>query len=100
MWQDYASEMDAVEDALRLARGMTYKYAAAGVNLGGGKAVIIGDPKRTDREPVFRALGKFINRLGGKYITGEDVGDPAGYGIHSHGNRACRHPADLFRRGR
>jgi leucine dehydrogenase len=74
MWQDYASEMDAVEDALRLARGMTYKYAAAGVNLGGGKAVIIGDPKRTDREPVFRALGKFINRLGGKYITGEDVG--------------------------
>ena len=74
MWQDYPSEMDAIEDALRLARGMTYKYAAAGVNLGGGKAVIIGDPKRTDREPVFRALGKFINRLGGKYITGEDVG--------------------------
>jgi leucine dehydrogenase len=74
MWQDYPSEMDAVEDALRLARGMTYKYAAAGVNLGGGKAVIIADPKRKDREPVFRALGKFINRLGGKYITGEDVG--------------------------
>lgn len=74
MWKDYPSEMDAIEDALRLARGMTYKYAAAGVNLGGGKAVIIGDPKRTDREPVFRALGKFINRLGGKYITGEDVG--------------------------
>jgi leucine dehydrogenase len=73
MWQ-YESEMDAIEDALRLARGMTYKYAAAGVNLGGGKAVIIGDPKRTDREPVFRILGRFINRLGGKYITGEDVG--------------------------
>lgn len=73
MWQ-YESEMDAIEDALRLGRGMTYKYAAAGVNLGGGKAVIIGDPKRKDREPVFRALGKFINRLGGKYITGEDVG--------------------------
>jgi len=73
MWQ-YDSEMDAIEDALRLARGMTYKYAAAGVNLGGGKAVIISDPKRTDREPIFRALGKFINRLGGKYITGEDVG--------------------------
>jgi leucine dehydrogenase len=73
MWQ-YGSEMDAIEDALRLARGMTYKYAAAGVNLGGGKAVIISDPKRKDREPVFRALGKFINRLGGKYITGEDVG--------------------------
>jgi len=74
MWNRYAGEMDAVEDALRLARGMTYKYAAAGVNLGGGKAIIIGDPQRTDREPVFRLLGKFINRLGGKYITGEDVG--------------------------
>jgi leucine dehydrogenase len=73
MWH-YESEMDAIEDALRLSRGMTYKYAAAGVNLGGGKAVIIGDPKRRDREPIFRALGKFINRLGGKYITGEDVG--------------------------
>jgi leucine dehydrogenase len=74
MWNRYATETDAIEDALRLARGMTYKYAAAGVNLGGGKAIIIGDPQRKDREPVFRVLGKFINRLGGKYITGEDVG--------------------------
>ena len=74
MWNKYAGEMEAIEDALRLARGMTYKYAAAGVNLGGGKAVIIGDPRRKDREPVFRVLGKFINRLGGRYITGEDVG--------------------------
>jgi leucine dehydrogenase len=73
MWQ-YKNEMEAIEDALRLSRGMTYKYAAAGVNLGGGKAVILGDPKRRDREPIFRALGKFINRLGGRYITGEDVG--------------------------
>ncbi len=73
MWQ-YDSEMDAIEDALRLARGMTYKYAAAGVNLGGGKAVIMGDPSRPDREPVFRTLGKFIDRLGGTYLTGEDVG--------------------------
>lgn len=73
MWL-YKSEMEAIEDALRLARGMTYKYAAAGVNLGGGKAVVIGDPYLKDREPIFRALGKFINRLGGKYITGEDVG--------------------------
>jgi leucine dehydrogenase len=71
---DYENEAAAIEDALRLAKGMTYKYAAAGVNLGGGKAVIIGDPKRKDREPIFRVLGKFINRLGGKYITGEDVG--------------------------
>ena len=74
MWNGYADELEAVEDALRLARGMTYKYAAAGVNLGGGKAVIIGDPRRKDREPVFRTLGKFINRLDGRYITGEDVG--------------------------
>ncbi|HDM09024.1 MAG: Glu/Leu/Phe/Val dehydrogenase [Deltaproteobacteria bacterium] len=73
MWQ-YGDEMEAIEDALRLARGMTYKYAAAGVNLGGGKAVILGDPHRKDREPVFRLLGKFIDRLGGLYITGEDVG--------------------------
>lgn len=73
MWE-YDSELDAIEDALRLSRGMTYKYAAAGVNLGGGKAVIIADPKRPDREVIFRTLGKFINRLGGKYYTGEDVG--------------------------
>lgn len=73
MWQ-YDSEMDAIEDALRLARGMTYKYAAAGVNMGGGKAVVIADPKRKDREVVFRTLGRFINRLGGKFFTGEDVG--------------------------
>jgi leucine dehydrogenase len=73
MWQ-YDSESAAIEDALRLSRGMTYKYAAAGVNLGGGKAVLIADPKRRDREILFRTLGKFINRLGGKFYTGEDVG--------------------------
>ena len=73
MWT-YAQEGDAIEDAMRLARGMTYKYAAAGVNLGGGKVVIMGDP-RTDRtEELFRSLGRFIHRLGGLYITGEDVG--------------------------
>jgi leucine dehydrogenase len=73
MWT-YDSDWEAIEDALRLARGMTYKYAAAGVNLGGGKAVVIGDPKRRDREALFRTVGRFINRLGGKYYTGEDVG--------------------------
>jgi leucine dehydrogenase len=73
MWT-YQSEMDAIEDALRLARGMTYKYAAAGVNLGGGKCVVVGDPRREKSEMLFRALGRFINRLGGIYITGEDVG--------------------------
>ncbi|HKV44549.1 MAG TPA: Glu/Leu/Phe/Val dehydrogenase dimerization domain-containing protein [bacterium] len=73
MWT-FPSEMEAIEDALRLARGMTYKYAAAGVNLGGGKCVVIGDPRREKSEMLFRALGRFINRLGGIYITGEDVG--------------------------
>jgi leucine dehydrogenase len=73
MWT-YPSEMDAIEDALRLARGMTYKYAAAGVTRGGGKCVVIGDPRREASEMLFRALGRFINRLGGIYITGEDVG--------------------------
>ena len=73
MWP-YASEEDAILDALRLARGMTYKYAAAGVNLGGGKAVIIGDPKRDKNEALLRAFGRFVDQLGGEYITGEDVG--------------------------
>jgi len=73
MWT-YATEEDAIFDALRLARGMTYKYAAAGVDLGGGKAVIIGDPKRDKSEALLRAMGRFIDQLGGEYITGEDVG--------------------------
>ena len=64
-----------MEDALRLSKGMTYKYAAAGINLGGGKIVVIGDPKRQEgREMLFRALGRFIDSLGGEYLTGEDVG--------------------------
>ena len=73
MWT-YDSEEEAIFDALRLARGMTYKYAAAGVNLGGGKAVIIGDPKKDKSEALMRAMGRFIDQLGGEYITGEDVG--------------------------
>ncbi len=73
MWT-YANEEDAIFDALRLARGMTYKYAAAGIDLGGGKAVIIGDPKKQKTEALMRAMGRFINQLGGEYITGEDVG--------------------------
>lgn len=73
MWT-YDSEQDAIMDALRLARGMTYKYAAAGVNLGGGKAVIIGDPKTDKSEALFRAFGKMVDQLGGEYQTGEDVG--------------------------
>ena len=73
MWT-YANEQDAIFDAMRLARGMTYKYAAAGVDLGGGKAVIIGDPKVDKSEALMRAMGRFIDQLGGEYITGEDVG--------------------------
>jgi leucine dehydrogenase len=70
----YASDEEAIVDALRLARGMTYKNAVAGLNLGGGKSVIIGDNKRTDRELIFRAHGRFCESLGGRYITAEDVG--------------------------
>jgi leucine dehydrogenase len=73
MWT-YPDEQAAIFDALRLARGMTYKYAAAGVNLGGGKAVIIGDPRTDKTEALLRAMGRMIDQLGGEYITGEDVG--------------------------
>lgn len=73
MWT-YDSEEDAIEDALRLARGMTYKAAAAGLNLGGGKTVIIGDPRKDKSEALFRALGRYIEGLNGRYITAEDVG--------------------------
>ena len=73
MWT-YASEEAAIEDALRLAKGMTYKNAAAGLNLGGGKTVIIGDPDKEKNETMFRALGSYIQGLNGRYITAEDVG--------------------------
>ncbi len=71
---NYASEEEAILDALRLSRGMTYKCAAAGMPLGGGKAIIIGDNKTKDREKLFCAHGRFVERLGGQYITAEDVG--------------------------
>ncbi|WP_053219274.1 branched-chain amino acid dehydrogenase [Virgibacillus senegalensis] len=73
MWT-YDSEEAAITDALRLAKGMTYKNAAAGLNLGGGKTVIIGDPKKDKNEAMFRAFGRFIQGLNGRYITAEDVG--------------------------
>ncbi len=74
MWT-YDSGDDALIDVLRLSRGMTYKAAAAGLNLGGGKAVIIADKTKVkNREGLFRAFGTFVNSLGGKYITAEDVG--------------------------
>ena len=73
MWP-YQSEQDALNDVLRLSRGMTYKHAVAGLNLGGGKAVIIGDPAKDKSEALFRAFGRFVDTLGGRYITAEDVG--------------------------
>ena len=73
MWP-YESFDAAIVDALRLSRGMTYKAAAAGINLGGAKAVIVGDPKKDKSEALFRAFGRFVDTLGGHYITAEDVG--------------------------
>ncbi|WP_374349691.1 Glu/Leu/Phe/Val dehydrogenase [Chitinimonas sp.] len=73
MW-NYASEHEAITDVLRLSRGMTYKNAVAGLPIGGGKSVILGNPK-TDKTPaLFEALGEALERLGGRYITAEDVG--------------------------
>lgn len=73
MWP-YKNEQEALVDVLRLSKGMTYKAAAAGLNLGGGKAVIIGDPKKDKTEGLFRAFGRFVESLSGRYITAEDVG--------------------------
>ncbi len=77
MWT-YNTEAEAFEDALRLAKGMTYKNAAAGLNLGGGKTVIIGDPRKDKNEEMFRAFGRYIQGLNGRYITAEDVGTTVG----------------------
>jgi leucine dehydrogenase len=72
MW-NYSNELEALNDVMRLSRGMTYKSSVAGLNLGGGKAVIIGDPRKIKNEALLRRFGKFVNGLGGKYITAEDV---------------------------
>jgi leucine dehydrogenase len=73
MWT-YKSEWDALNDVLRLSRGMTYKSAITGLNLGGGKAVIIGDAKTQKNDDLMRRFGRFVDSLSGKYITAEDVG--------------------------
>ena len=70
---DYESEDEAIIDVLRLSLGMTYKNAAAGLNLGGGKAVIIGDPSKIKSEELFRTFGRYIEGLSGRYITAEDM---------------------------
>jgi leucine dehydrogenase len=73
MWH-YDSEADATKDALRLSRGMTYKNAMAGLPMGGGKAVIMADPEQTASDDLFRAFGRCVDSLCGRYITAEDVG--------------------------
>ncbi len=73
MWP-YKTTEEAIVDALRLSEGMTYKAAVANLALGGGKAVIIGDPRKDKTEALLRAHGRFVNTLGGRYITAEDVG--------------------------
>lgn len=76
LW-NYKTEEEAVYDVMRLARGMTYKNAAAGLNLGGAKTVLIGDPSKVKSEAYFRALGRFVQSLNGRYITAEDVNTSA-----------------------
>ncbi|CAA0203068.1 Glu/Leu/Phe/Val family dehydrogenase [Tenacibaculum maritimum] len=73
MWQ-YNNEWEALNDVLRLSRGMTFKAAITGLNLGGGKAVIIGDAKTQKNDALMRKFGEYVNSLSGKYITAEDVG--------------------------
>jgi leucine dehydrogenase len=73
MW-NYANEWEALNDVLRLSRGMTYKSAITGLDLGGGKAVIIGDAKTEKTPEMMRKFGEFVNSLSGRYITAEDVG--------------------------
>lgn len=73
----YASEAEALTDVLRLSLGMTYKSAAAGMDLGGGKAVIIGDPERIKTRDLLLAYGRFVDTLGGRYVTAADVGSTA-----------------------
>ncbi|WP_240949559.1 Glu/Leu/Phe/Val dehydrogenase [Psychrobacillus sp. BL-248-WT-3] len=81
--QPYNSVEDALEDVLRLSKGMTYKCAAADVDFGGGKAVIIGDPKKDKSPELFRAFGQFVNSLGGRFYTGTDMGTTMEDFIHA-----------------
>jgi leucine dehydrogenase len=93
---NYASEDEALTDALRLSHGMTYKNALAGLPLGGGKSIIIGDNKGSNRETLLRAHGRFVETLNGRYITAEDVGtSPADMEIM---RRETQHVAGLLGR--
>lgn len=90
---NYESDEAAITDALRLSRGMTYKNAVAGLDLGGGKSVILGDNRTDNREAIFRAHGRFVESLGGRYITAEDVG--TGTADMDFVNMETRHVAGL-----
>ena len=92
MWQ-YKSDAEALNDVLRLSRGMTYKAAISGLQLGGGKAVIFGDSKKDKTPQMFVKYGEFIESLNGKYITAEDVGTSTGDMVNVH--KATRHVTGL-----
>src|SRR4051812_17649945 len=92
MWQ-YKSDAEALNDVLRLSRGMTYKAAISGLQLGGGKAVIFGDSKKDKTPQLFVKYGEFIESLNGKYITAEDVGTSTGDMVNVH--KATRHVTGL-----
>lgn len=92
-WQ-YRNEQEAIDDVLRLARGMTYKNALAGVPFGGGKSIIIRNEQAMDREAIFRTHGRFVETFGGRYITAEDVGtSPADM---EHVRKETQHVAGLM----
>src|SRR5579862_5151570 len=91
----YGSTQAAVADVLRLSRGMSYKNAMAGLPLGGGKAVIIGDARRAKTPELFEAFGRVVASLGGRYITAEEVGTPTA--DMAHVARVTRYVAGLGR---
>lgn len=87
--QPYRGMDDALEDVLRLSKGMTYKCAAADVDFGGGKAVIIGDPKRDKSPALFRAFGRFVDSLNGRFYTGTDMGTNMEDFVHAYKETNC-----------
>ncbi len=95
MWP-YRSEAEALKDVLRLSRGMTYKSAISELAMGGGKCVVIGDPRIDKSDALFRALGGFVDSLGGRYVVAEDVGTcPADMELV---RKATRHVAGIAER--
>ena len=89
----HQTEQDAIEDALRLARAMTYKSAVAGLHLGGGKSLILADPRKDKTEALLRSFGRFLDTLGGRYIATADVG--MGVADLLHVSQETRHVTGL-----